>query len=83
MQRTTYCSECNVDLTEFGRKCQRAALDTFMEEIKSTFPAPDKVGFERCNWLRNLLQQQELKGMCSQLAVARFGECNSDNINIC
>ena len=76
MQRTTYCSECNVDLIEFGRKCQRAALHTFMEEIKSTFPAPDGVLFEKCNWLQNLLQQQELQGVCSQLAVARFQPCN-------
>ena len=78
MQRTTYCysSECNMTLTEFGRMCQRAALHTFMEEIQSTFPTPDNASFEICNWLENLLQQQELQGMCNQLAVERFGRCN-------
>ena len=76
MQSTTYCSECNMTLTEFGRMCERAALHTFMEEMKSTFPAPDGVPFEKCNWLNNLLQQQKLQGMCPQLAVARFQPCD-------
>ena len=30
MQRTTYCSACNVDLREFGRMCERAALHPLM-----------------------------------------------------
>ena len=76
MQRSKYCSECNMDLTEFGRMCQRAALHTFMEELKSTFPAPDGISFDKCNWLQNLVEQQELNGMCEELAVERFGTCN-------
>ena len=72
-----------MDLREFGRMCERVALHTFMEEMKSTFSAQDGVNFERCNWLRNLVKQQELQGMCQQLAVERFKPCNSDNINIC
>ena len=78
MQRTTYCSECNMDLTEFGRMCQKVALDTLMEEIKSTFPAPDLVNFDHCDWLENLLQQQKLNGMCTELAVEQFGTCNGE-----
>ena len=65
-----------MNLTEFGRMCQRAALHTFMEEMKSTFPAPDVAKFDKCNWLQNLVEQQELQGMCSQLAVERFQPCN-------
>ena len=30
MQRTTYCSACNMDLREFGRMCERAALHPLM-----------------------------------------------------
>ena len=76
MQRTKYCSECNMNLTEFGRMCQRVALHTFMEEMKSTFPAPDNANFDKCNWLQNLVEQQELQGMCSQLPVEQFQKCN-------
>ena len=76
MQRTTYCSEYNVDLTEFGRMCERVALHTFMEEMKSTFPTQYNANFDKCNWLKNLLQQQELQEMCFQLAVERFEPCN-------
>ena len=81
-----------MNLTEFGRMCQKAALHTFMEEMKSTFPAPDGVNFEKCDWFQNLVEQQELNcRMCKELAVERFGTCNyrcervrnSDNINIC
>ena len=78
MQRTEYCSECNMNLTEFGRMCQKVALDTFMEEMKSTFPALYSADFDKCNWLQNLLQQQELQGMCCQLAVERFQTCNGE-----
>ena len=28
MQKTAYCSDCNMTLTEFGWKCERAALRT-------------------------------------------------------
>ena len=76
MQNNTYCSdECaDVDLLEFGRKCQRAALFSFMYRIIRTIVRTRGNYPDLCNWLTRMLQQQQLQGMytCSQLAFGPF-----------
>ena len=34
MQRTTYCSAGNMNLTDFGHKCERAVLHPLMLDLK-------------------------------------------------
>ena len=75
MQRTMSGSDSNMTLTEFGHKCQKAALDTFMREITSTLTPPTAI-YDVCDWFENLLQEQGLQGICSQLAKGRFEQCN-------
>ena len=76
MQNNTYCSdECaDVDLLEFSRKCQRAALLSLMYRIIRTVVLPLGNYPDLCNWLTRMLQQQQLQGMytCSQLAFGPF-----------
>ena len=63
MQGSTYCSgDCNVDLQEFGRKCERAVLHSLMyhEVING-----DDTG--ECIWLEHLIREQKLEGILSFL----------------
>lgn len=77
MQRTISGSDSNMTLTEFGHKCQKAALHTFMDETKSAFTSQPG-NFDVCVWFTNMLQEQELQEKCSQLAKGRFGRCKTD-----
>ena len=70
MQKNTYCSGCNVDLREFGRKCQRAVLHSLMDENVSNS------GFIHwCTWLQHLITVQNLQAKRSQLAAGPFQGC--------
>ena len=70
MQKNTYCSGCNVDLREFGRKCQRAVLHSLMDENVSNS------GFIHwCTWLQHLITVQNLQTKRSQLAAGPFQSC--------
>ena len=70
MQKNTYCSGCNVDLREFGRKCQRAVLHSLIDENVSNS------GFIHwCTWLQHLITVQNLQAKRSQLAAGPFQGC--------
>ena len=71
MQRSTYCSgDCNVDLREFGRKCQRAVLHSL---IRANINNGDDI--RECDWLEHLIREQNLQGKRSQLAAGPFQSC--------
>ena len=71
MQRSTYCSgNCNVDLREFGRKCQRAVLHSL---IRENINNGDDI--RECEWLEHLIREQNLQGERSQLAAGPFQSC--------
>ena len=66
MQNSTYCSgACNVDLQEFGHKCQRAILPSLVYEIVNNGHS-----IHQCEWLEHLMRVQDLEERCSQLAEA-------------
>ena len=73
MQRSTYCSgDCNVDLREFGRKCQRAVLDSLIfEEVVNGRD------IRECTWLEHVIREQNLQGKRSQLAAGPFHSCRN------
>ena len=71
MQRSTYCSgDCNVDLQEFGRKCQRSVLHSL---IRENINNGDDI--RECDWLEHLIREQNLQGKRSQLAAGPFQSC--------
>ena len=71
MQKNTYCSgDCNVDLQEFGRKCQRAVLHSLIRA--NTVDGDD---IHQCVWLEHLIREQNLQGKRSQLAAGPFQSC--------
>ena len=73
MQNSTYCSgDCNVDLQEFGRKCQRAVLPSLVYEI-----ANNGGDIHECEWLEHLIREQDLEEKRSQLAEEPFQSCRN------
>ena len=50
MQRTTYCSDGNMNLTDFAHKCERAAQHPLMLDLKIRNLGSDQVpvGTLRC-----------------------------------
>ena len=71
MQKSTYCSgDCNVNLREFGHKCQRAVLDSLMyHEVNNGGD------IDECTWLEHLIREQNLQGKHSHLAQGPFKHC--------
>lgn len=83
MQRTISGSDSNMTLTEFGHKCQKAALHTFLNEAKSAL-TPQDGNFDVRDWFKNMLQEQELQEKCSQLAKGRFKTlCSTMSCSCC
>ena len=73
MQRSTYCSDdSNVGLQEFGRKCQRAVLHSLIHENVNS---GDDI--HECEWLQNLIREQDLEEKRSQLAAGPFQSCRN------
>ena len=73
LQNSTYCSgDCNVDLLEFGRKCQRAVLPSLVYEIVN-----NGGDIHECEWLEHLIREQDLEEKRSQLAEGRFQNCRN------
>ena len=73
MQNSTYCSDdCNVDLHEFGHKCQRAVLPSLVYEIVNMGGDIDE-----CEWLEHLIREQDLQEKRSQLAEEPFQSCKN------
>ena len=73
MQRSTYCSgNRNVDLREFGRKCQRAVLHSL---IRENINNGDDI--RECDWLEHLIREQNLQGK-TMIAVLKSG-CVGEN----
>ena len=73
MQNSTYCSDdCNVDLLEFGHKCQRAILPSLVYEI-----ANNGGDIHECEWLEHLIREQDLEEKRSQLAEEPFQSCRN------
>ena len=71
IQNSTYCSgDCNVDLLEFGNKCQRAVLRSL---IRENINNGDDI--DQCDWLEHLVREQNLQGKRPQLAAGPFQSC--------
>ena len=71
MQNSTYCTDdCNVDLFEFGSKCQRAVLHSLIRANKI-----DGDDIHECEWLEHLIREQDLEEKRSQLAAGPFHNC--------
>ena len=71
MQNSTYCTDdCNVDLLEFGSKCQRAVLHSLIHANKV-----DGDDIHECEWLEHLIREQDLEEKRSQLAEGPFYSC--------
>ena len=72
MQNSTYCSDCNEDLQEFGLKCQRAVLPSLVYNI-----ANNGGDIDECEWLEHLIREQDLEEKRSQLAEEPFQSCRN------
>ena len=71
MQNSTYCTDdCNMDLFEFGSKCQRAVLHSL---IRANIVDGDDI--HECQWLEHLIREQDLEEKRSQLAEGLFQSC--------
>ena len=71
MQNSTYCTDdCNMDLFEFGSKCQRTVLHSLIRA--NTVDGDD---IHECEWLEHLIREQDLEEKHSQLAEGLFHSC--------